>query len=428
MQRILTVFLTFSLVSCISLIQAQQKKRIPYSELDVIKGLFFQPNTIDPYSGLAFEEFPDGKKQMEVPIRNGKIHGKVKQWERNGQKIGEMEYEMGVKVNTEREWYSTGKEKLLVSYQAGVPHGVCTEWHKKGTKKSEGYFEMGLEEGEHFWWYPSGKKDQFIFYKKGKANGAVKSWHMNGQLKMEANYLEGKTNGKMLEWYANGEKKSESNYEDNLQIGEALYWAQDGRLTGKKVFIDGKLVKEFNYGSGSMKTNKGYVQVYNFLNSHFSINIEGKEDTEYIDWIEDITYTVDGMLLQLFTLSTSKLDVSKESTEDEIMDAFLAKEKSFIEEGTKEQIQITKNKAVNDNGVNYIHWHFISPSSKDKEQKARTIQEEHYISFLCNNQVLSVYSVVSNSDEPKLVNELIFKAANSLILSKEPINIFDFRE
>lgn len=408
--------------------QAQQKKRIQYSELDVIKGLFFQPNTIDPYSGVAYEEFPSGKKQMELPIKNGKIHGKVRQWERNGQKIVEMEYDMGTKVNQEKEWYSTGKEKLLVSYQDGVPHGVCTEWHKKGTKKSEGYFAMGLEDGEHYWWYPSGKKDQMIFYKNGKANGPVKSWHMNGHLKMESKYSEGKIEGMMYQWYANGQKKSESTFKDSIQIGEALYWAQNGRLTGKKIYKKGKLIEEFNYGSGSLKTDDGYVQVYNFLNSNFSINVEGNEDTEYIDWVEDVTYTVDGMLLQLFTFSTKKLDFIEGSSDEEILDAFIAKEKIFIEKGFEEQIDIKKKKEKNDNGLNYVHWHFVSPLSKAKEQKARTVQKEHYISFLCKDQILSIYSVVSNSDEPKLVKELLYKVANSLVLSDEPINIYDFRK
>lgn len=428
MQRFKSFILLFSLVCLTQSIQAQQKKKIPYSELDVIKGLFFQPNTIDPYTGTAFEEFPSGKKQMEVPIKNGKIHGKVRNWEKNGQKVVEMEYDMGVKVNTEREWYSTGKEKLVVSYQNGLPHGVCTEWHKKGTKKSEGYFETGLEEGEHFWWYPSGRKDQMISYKKGKADGPVKSWHMNGQLKMEANYIEGKTNGKMYEWYANGQKKSERNFKDSLQVGTTQFWAQNGRLTGKKIFENGKLIKEFNYGSGSMKTQKGYVQVYNFLNSNFSLNVEGNEDTEYIDWVKDVTYTVDGMLLQLFTMPTNKLDFIEGSSDEEIMEAFLKQEKAFIEKGTGEEITIKSKKGKNDSGANYTHWHFKAASSKDAEQKARTIQDEHYISFLCDDQILSIYSVVSNSDDPKLVKELIYKVANSLVLSGEPINIYDFRE
>jgi len=408
--------------------QAQQKKKIQYSELDVIKGLFFQPNTIEPYSGIAYEGFPSGKKQMEVPIKDGKIHGKVRQWERNGQKIAEMEYDMGVKVNQEKEWYSTGNEKLLVSYLNGVPNGVCKEWHKKGTKKSEGYFEKGLEEGEHFWWYPSGKKDQMITYENGLANGPVKSWHMNEQLKMESNYKNGKIDGKMYEWYATGQKKSDRTFKDSIQIGEALFWAQNGRLTGKRIFDNGKLIEEFNYGSGSIKTSKGYAQVYNFLNSNFSIKIEGNEDTEYIDWVEDVTYTVDGMLLQLFTFPKSKLSTSKGNSEKEIMDAFIAKEKILIEEAAKAQIDVKLENGTNDNEINYVHWYFVSPSSKEKEQKPRTLQEEHYISFLCNDQILSIYSVVSNSDDPKLVKELLNKVSNSLVLSQEPINIYEFRE
>ena len=67
--------------------QAQQKKRINFYELDVIRGLYFQPNTIKPYSGTAFDKFPNGKKRMEMPIKEGKIHGVSKEWSDKGKKF-----------------------------------------------------------------------------------------------------------------------------------------------------------------------------------------------------------------------------------------------------------------------------------------------------------------------------------------------------
>ncbi len=75
--------------------QAQQKKRINFYELDVIKGLYFQPNTIKPYSGTAFDKFPNGKKRMEMPIKDGKINGASKEWSDKGKKVLERNFTMG---------------------------------------------------------------------------------------------------------------------------------------------------------------------------------------------------------------------------------------------------------------------------------------------------------------------------------------------
>ena len=40
-------------------LQAQHKKKISFYELDIIRGLFFQPNTIDPYTGTALDKHPN---------------------------------------------------------------------------------------------------------------------------------------------------------------------------------------------------------------------------------------------------------------------------------------------------------------------------------------------------------------------------------
>lgn len=407
---------------------AQQKKKIGLYELDIIKGLFFQPNTVAPYSGLAFENHPNDKKKIEVPIKDGKIHGVVKEWERNNKKIYEVEYNMGVKSGIESQWYASGQKKLEIPYNDGIPHGVCTEWHKKGTKKSEGYFNMGVEEGEHYWWYPSGRKDQFINYKNGKAEDNLKNWYDSNQLKLDASYKAGMLEGKKLEWYSSGQKKSEAVFKDSLQIGESLSWAKDGRIIGKKIYDNGQIVEEYNYASASLKTSNGYVQVYNLLRSNFLVRIKGQETEEYVDLAEDLTYTVDGMLLQLFTTATNKLDINEDASNDEALKSYIQFEKGFIEKNTSSEIQISQESGSNSSGLAYIHWHFVSPASKTtvEEQKARTVQYEHYISFICNDQIFSIYSVVTNSDDAVLVEKMIKEIASSVVLTKEPINLYDY--
>ena len=102
---------------------AQKKKKIGLAELDLIRGLYYQRNTIGPYSGTAYEEHPNGKKKLSAPIKEGKLHGTSRQWEKDGTKIFEAYYEMGVQVGTETQWYATGQKQLEISYENGEAEG-----------------------------------------------------------------------------------------------------------------------------------------------------------------------------------------------------------------------------------------------------------------------------------------------------------------
>ena len=403
--------------------QAQVKKKMSFYELDIIKGLFFQPNTVAPWTGLAFEDHPNGKRQMEVQIKDGKIHGKVKEWERNGKKVYQAEYENGVQVGTEEQWYADGFNKVLVTYQNGLPHGTCTEWHQTGGKKSLGEFVNGKEEGEHNWWYPTGKQDQTVNYKNGKEDGMMKAWHENGKLKIDATYKMGKLVGDYALWYSNGQQKAQKTFRDSLHIGEALFWGTDGRLTGKKVYDDaGKLLHDYNYNSGSVKAGeKHYVQVFNAKSSYYKIDLRAEDRIFYIDDAEDITYSMDGMLLQCFAYPNGKMSESVDM--QTAFDRFLAKEKKYIEENTDSEIEIVQTKKTTAQGVPYYYWNFVSPSSKDEEQKARTVQSEHYYTFFCNDQILNLYSVVTNSDEPVKVLGMLSKIADTFTCEEKPIDL-----
>ncbi len=403
-------------------ISAQVKKKINYHELDVIKGLFYQPNTVEPYTGLAFLDYPNENKQMEVQIKNGKPDGRVKEWERNGRKVYDAEFKAGVQVGKEQQWYADGFNKLLVTYQNGLAHGICTEWHQTGGKKSLGEFVQGKEQGEHNWWFATGIKDQTVNYSNGKEEGPMYAWHENGAKKIEAQYKNGKLEGNYALWYSNGQKKAKKTFRDSLHVGEALYWAKDGRLTGRNIYGEnGKLEKEYNYNSGSIKVgNNHFAQVFNTKQASYMITMKAEDEIYFVDRAKDITYSMDGMLLQLFTYSNSSTNHDNMQV---AFDDFLAKEKKYIEKNTSSIIEINQESKTSKSGTPYYYWQFASPSSKDAEQKARTVQSEHYLTFFCNGQILSLYSVVTNSDEPADVQKMLIKVAETFQCMEEPIDL-----
>jgi len=406
-----------------SLMAQAQKNKVFFYELDVIKGLLFKPNTIDPFTGTAYDEFPNGKKKTNVPIKNGKIHGSVKEWTQNGKKIYEADYENGLQSGMERQWYANGNKKLEIAYTAGKTHGVCTEWFKNEQKKSEGRFVDGREEGEHQWWYDNGKMDELVFYKNGLTEGTVRSWHRNGQQRLVTEYKNGKKHGPSQEWYANGQLKEESSFVEGEPNGELHHWSPKGKLLSKRVYEQGTLVKDFNYRSGNIRKQSGYVQVFNEQESFFTLDIEGEEVLPRRN--EVITYAVDGMLLQLFQRPVSELGGEEvmDLKEEDLLQKHLLTEVDYIRKMTEYDIQPQKNMGSTAAGKPYLFWSFVSPSSEAKEQKPRTVQRELYLSFVCNKRILSLYSVVTNSDEPEAVEEMLKRVAETLKVEKERIDL-----
>ena len=70
-----------------------------------------------------------------------------------------------------------------------------------------------------------------------------------------------------------------------------------------------------------------------------------------------------------------------------------------------------------------LHWYFKSPESEVKEQKPRTVQEEHYVSMICNKQILNIHSIVTNSDKQSDIVVMLKKIADKVRIKKKRIDL-----
>ncbi|MEM6963482.1 MAG: toxin-antitoxin system YwqK family antitoxin [Bacteroidota bacterium] len=404
-------------------VYAQQKKKINFNELDVIRGLYFQPNTIKPYSGTAFDKFPNGKKRMEMKIQEGKIHGTSRQWLENGQMIFERHYNMGVAHGKETQWYVVGKKKAEVEYVNGNIEGMAREWYNNGKKESEGLFKNGKEEGEHTWWHRNGQVDQVVFFKNGKAEGLVKSWFENG-IQHEATYfVAGQKNGSSKEWFDNGQPFFAKNFKAGKEDGKSQYWNKKGMLIKEELHDAGQLIESKNYLSGSVFNGSGYWQVFNELNDFFLLEISGTLVRPRR--ADEITYVVDGDLLQIFNQNKSAYFEGQPSNSDELklLEKYISQESKYIQSATNFALTVKKTNGKTAQGKDFIHWHFVSPSSQAEEQKPRTVQEEHYISFICGERILSLYGAVTNNDQPAAITTMLHRIANSLEVKPNRIDL-----
>ena len=416
------------IISCLiayqSVLLSQHKKNIDWYELDVHHGKLFQPNTIAPYSGTAHEKFGDGSKAKKVPIKDGKVHGTVVEWSMNGQKISQLEYNMGTPQGLEKQWYDSGRKKLEATYVNGVVNGVVTEWYENGIKQSEGYFNQAIEDGDHYWWFNNGTKERLIPYTNGKANGLVKNWHFNGNKRLEGPFKNGLENGDFSEWHINGETSITGTYSMGKKHGVFKSYSKKGILLDQQTFDQGILIEDLNYRSGNIHHPGGYTQVFNGKESFYTVNlidsnVYPRESTQ------DIIYVVDRYFLQLINTPLNifqKTDLSAKDDE-EILKKFVSFESKYIEEKTGKKVEVISEPGVTTTGIPFIHWYFKVEPKENTQVTPRTVKEEHYISLICNQEVLSLYGLVTKVNDPIEVQKMMMKVVNTTKIAKERIEL-----
>ncbi len=410
----ITLFICFLGTCSIAIAQ-----KIPFQELDYIKGKYFQKNTIPPFTGKAIDKHYNGKKKLEINLKDGQLNGVSREWAFNGKKIFEATYEKNVPVGTETRWYDNGNKKQEVHFVNGMADGVATEWYANAQKMSEGKMVKGVEEGLFTWWFKNGDKEQEVNYKKGLPDGVVKKWHPKGQQQLESHFVNGMKSGSTKEWFMNGQLNSEVNYVNDLEDGKAYIYSKKGIILEEKTYNKGELIEDKNFRSGNIRTSKGYVQVFNHTKDYYSVDVIS--DKVYFREDAEITFAVEGKLLQMFDYAKDKYFSEENATKSskELLKEYVDKESKIIKDATKFDIDVKSDFGKNKNGVEYVEWHFISPSSKG-EQKPRTVVEEHYYSFIIGDRILNLYSVVTNSDNTNEITNLLKRVS-------ETVNIHDNR-
>jgi len=419
------------------------QKRVHFTEIEMqTNGLYYQINTIPPFTGTAFDVYPpetekqkekakndygaylrSAKVREEIQFKNGIKEGKAVSYDQFGAKLWQCNFINGKKEGQETQWYARGEKKLEVNYTNNVPNGMYTEWWKNGKVKSDGNYELGREQGIHNWFFENGQKDQVVPYKFGKANGTVENWYENGQKKLSSEFKEGKHNGKTTEWYDNGKKEAEGNFYDGMEDGEMLAWARNGQLLDKKIYDKGALIESFDYRSAGIKTIGGFIQVFNGLSANYTVEILGNEVKDINTY--NIGYILDSRILELHNATFSALQAN--SADDAIR-----KQKKLIIDAVKQdlktEVDVTEKPISLSNGMKGIHFKFDVPPKKGRENEPRRVLEEHYYVFSVQKEVLVVSGAVTNNDREEVIVKMLNTIANSVKTYEAPIDLNQFRK
>jgi antitoxin component YwqK of YwqJK toxin-antitoxin module len=98
-------------VACLGLIltACSKPKEIDYAKLGYANDMFTDPETKQPFTGIAREVYKSGKPKAEYPFKNGKFEGTVKEWWENGNKKAETEFKGSERVGKNSEWTEAGR-------------------------------------------------------------------------------------------------------------------------------------------------------------------------------------------------------------------------------------------------------------------------------------------------------------------------------
>ena len=110
---------------------------------------------------------PNGKKEKQGKMVNGKEEGNWTFFDENGIKERETEHKSGVEEGIYSLWYENGQKKEEGPYLVNVRIGKWTWWYETGARWREGNYLNGERDGSWIFW----KKDGSLWKEQVYNNG-----------------------------------------------------------------------------------------------------------------------------------------------------------------------------------------------------------------------------------------------------------------
>ncbi len=227
---------------------------IDVSKLKPQGGVFYLPNTQEPFSGFAKQLYESGQFKELTQLKNGKADGLYKEWYEDGSKLSECTYLNGKKNGTDTVWRSDGSKVREISYKKGEKHGQEALYNMDGSKWSEISYLNGKKHGECIQIVEDSDfyEKQVFQYENGKANGMAIAYNKDGSRKWETVWKNDKfISTKRFKATSTADKTSEIKA-DQLEERRGVWYAK-----GKAEQFNGASVTY--YPNGSKKINYLYV-------------------------------------------------------------------------------------------------------------------------------------------------------------------------
>ena len=197
------------------------------------------------FTGIVVKKYDNRQKAYESTLKDGKEHGRVTSWYRDGQKQGEVTYKDG-KLVSQAVWKPNGEKCPVTNIVNG--NGITCRYYENGQKAYEITYKDNNFDGLWTDWYENGQKKKEATYKDGKMDGLCTRWLDNGQKQGEASYKKGKRHGTEIYFYfEDGPKRWETPWVNGQKHGTAITYNEDGSKFREVVYENGEEISKKNY-------------------------------------------------------------------------------------------------------------------------------------------------------------------------------------
>jgi hypothetical protein len=121
----------------------------------------------DTLNGTTFIYSKNGSKLEENNWAMGVKTGKWRIWNQKGTLIYEGTYSNGKLDGVEIFYFDNGKPKTLTTYKEGIKEGRVAEWFENGKQNTEGYFLNNKQDSIWIFRMPDNKTVSVARYKNG---------------------------------------------------------------------------------------------------------------------------------------------------------------------------------------------------------------------------------------------------------------------
>jgi hypothetical protein len=172
----------------------------PVDELVRRGSVFLNPETMEPFSGIAFATFHDhpGVIAERLSLRDGTYDGPYEAYFENRRLSSREIYENGVR-NGPYEWYfENGQLFEEGTYRHGRLDGPYRAYWENGDLYEEGTYRRGRFHGPRRW-YIDGRLIELVTYRNGVIDGLYERYLEDGALDLKGMLQDGEPCGNWIE-------------------------------------------------------------------------------------------------------------------------------------------------------------------------------------------------------------------------------------
>jgi hypothetical protein len=176
-------------------------------------------------------------------------------------------------------------------------------------------------------------------------------------------------------------------------------------------------------GVAAIKTNDGYVIVWNQPDIHFTVRAKGKDVRPMSrPGTGSVAFNVDGVIFQIQTVAISEFLKNKKQKSDEqaILLAHQNWETQYLEQTVGEKLKVTSAPQQLSNGSQALIWKYDKPKTRGSEQM--------YLTTVSGNNVVILNGVISERSPESRVRQLLLNTIATLTVSQHPIDVPKLRE